>query len=67
MRTELKFVYDDKMHPLSATCSGCGERMPKPPADMKDNADTIVWFSEQYIEHKKLKHPSDDRRRVPRD
>ena len=66
-RTELKFSYDDNMHPIGATCGACGEKMPKPDPDLKDSADIIVWFSEKYIEHRRLKHTLDDRRRVPRE
>ena len=68
--TELKIEYDDEMKPISATCIACGEKMPLPPAklsNLNDSADTIFWFSQRYIEHRKLKHSSDDRRRVPRD
>jgi hypothetical protein len=67
IRTELKIDYDDEMRPISATCTGCGEKMPKPPADLQDSADIVVWSSEKYIEHRKLKHSEDDRRRFPRD
>ena len=67
MRTELHFDYDDRMHPIGATCSACGEWMPRPDPRLKDSAEIILWFSEKYIEHRKLKHSQDDRRRVPRD
>ena len=67
MLSELKIEYDEAMKPISATCTGCGERMPLPPADLQNSADIIVWFSKEYIEHRKLKHSQDDRRRVPRD
>jgi|KBSMisStandDraft_5_1062788.scaffolds.fasta_scaffold29187_5 hypothetical protein len=66
-RTELNVEYDGEMRPISATCTGCREKMPTPPADLIDPADIIVWLSNQYIEHRRLKHSKDDRRRVPRD
>ena len=69
-RTELKIEYDSEMKPVSASCTACGEQMPLPPAKtfyLNDSADTIVWFSEVYIEHRKRKHSQDDRRRMPRD
>jgi len=66
-RTELKFEYDDHARPISATCAACGERMPEPPPDLQNPADIIVWTSEKYIEHRKLKHSQDERRRTPRD
>lgn len=67
MRTELRFVYDESMHPIGATCSACGEKMPKPDPALKNSAEIIMWFSRQYVEHKEEKHSQDDRRRVPRD
>ena len=67
MRTELRFVYDDSMHPIGATCNACGEQMPKPDPALIESADVIMWFSEKYIEHWKVKPSQDDRRRVPRD
>jgi hypothetical protein len=65
-RTELKFDYDDCARPISATCTACGEKMPKPPAELQSPADIIMWSAEKYIEHRKLKHSQDDRRRTPR-
>ena len=67
MRTELQFIYNEHMHPIGATCSKCGEKMPKPDPRLKDSAEIIVSLSEQYLDHKRQKHSSDDRRRVPRD
>jgi len=70
IRTELKIGYDNTMKPISATCIACGEKMPLPPAklyNLNESADTIVWFSERYIEHRRLKHSQDDRRRIRRD
>jgi hypothetical protein len=66
-RTELQIEYNEEMKPISATCTACGEKMPKPPGELQNSADVIVWLSEKYIEHRKLKHSQDDRRRVPRD
>jgi len=66
-RTELKIDYGERMKPISAICTACGEKMLTPPADLENSADIIVWFSEKYVEHRRLKHSQDDRRRVPRD
>jgi hypothetical protein len=64
--TELKVIYDDKMKPICATCTGCGEKMPEPPADLQKSADIIMWLSQKYTEHRSLKHSQEDRRRVSR-
>ena len=66
-RTELKVSYDPEIKPVSGSCTVCGEEMPKSPADLQNPTDIIVWLSDKYIEHKKVKHSHDDRRRVPRD
>jgi len=66
-RTELKIEYDAHMKPIRAICNGCGEKMPLPPADLQKAADIIIWFSNKYLEHRRLKHSNDDRRRLPRD
>jgi hypothetical protein len=60
MRTELRFVYDENMRPISATCTACGERMPKPDPALENSADIIMFFSKKYFEHRNLKHRSDD-------
>ena len=65
-RTELEVNYDPEMKPVSGSCTVCGEKMPRSPADLRDSAEIIVWLSEKYSEHKKLMHSQDDRRRVPR-
>lgn len=67
-QAELTIVYDQEMKPISAMCTGCREHMPTPPAHMANSADIIVWLSERYLEHRKLKHATqDEKRRVPRD
>lgn len=66
-RTELKIEYDGQMKPIRAVCNGCGEKMPLPLADLQNAADIIVWFSNKYLDHRKLKHSNDERRRLPRD
>jgi len=58
MRTELRFVYDDNMRPIGATCSVCGEKMPNPDPALNDSADIIMWFSQEYVAHKNEKHAS---------
>lgn len=58
VRTELRVEYDKEMHPVSATCTSCGEKMPKPPDHLKDSADIIMWLSQRYLEHKEWKHRS---------
>ena len=57
--TELVFTYDENMKPLWAQCSRCGEHMPLPPLNLEDTADIFLWFSGQFLEHKKRKHPPD--------
>jgi len=66
-RTELKVNYDAEMKPVSGSCTVCGEKMPKSPADLQTPAEIIVWLSGKYLEHKKQKHSNDERRRMPRD
>jgi len=56
MRTELAITYDRNMHPLSAKCKGCGEQMRPPAPELKEPVDIILWFSQLYVEHRKLKH-----------
>jgi len=65
--TELKIDYNSEMKPVSASCTGCGEKMPLPPSDLRDSAEIIMWLSMAYLEHRKLKHSQGERRRVPRD
>jgi len=59
-RTELKVDYNKEMKPISARCTGCREPMPTPSPDLVNSADIIVWLSNQYIEHRRLKHSQDD-------
>ena len=66
-RTELRIDYDAQMRANSGSCANCGEKMPRPPAELQNSADIIVWLSEKYVEHRKLKHSNNERRRVPRD
>jgi hypothetical protein len=56
MRTELAITYDTNMYPLSAKCKGCGEQMPPPGSELAEPVDIILWFSQLYVEHRKLKH-----------
>jgi hypothetical protein len=56
MRTELRFAYDENMIQISATCTGRGEKMPTPPCTIKDSAEIVLWLSQRYLEHRKLKH-----------
>lgn len=58
MVPELTIRYDHELHPVSAECSSCGQHMPKPPSDLHDSADTILWFSDHFVEHRKQKHPA---------
>jgi len=66
-RSELNLNFDAEMNPVSGSCSACGEKMPKSPADLRDSAEIIVWLSAKYTEHKMQKHAQEDRRRTPRD
>jgi hypothetical protein len=59
-RAESKIDYDQEMKPVSAMCTACREMMPKPPADIVNSADIILWFSFKFIEHRRLKHLRDD-------
>jgi len=56
MRRELQFIYDPDMRPVSARCSLCSELMPMPPSTLRDAADTVMWMSQRFIEHKRLNH-----------
>jgi len=57
-RTELAISYDDDMLPVSARCTHCGERMPKPVEGLEFPADIVLWFSVRFLEHKRRKHPT---------
>jgi hypothetical protein len=59
-RTELKIEYNKEMKPIRAMCTGCREAMPLAPVDLVNSADIIMWMSNQYIEHRRLKHSQDD-------
>jgi hypothetical protein len=61
LRTELAIVYNSDMFPVSASCTHCGEEMPKPDACLEFPADIVLWFSLQFLEHKRLKHPNSHR------
>jgi hypothetical protein len=56
MRTQLSITYDTYMHPLAAKCKECGEAMRRPGPDLKEPVDIILWFSQLYVEHRRLKH-----------
>ena len=56
MKPELSFTYDADMRPIAGKCTACGEQMPAPPTDPRDNVDTILWLSHHFLIHKKLKH-----------
>jgi hypothetical protein len=58
MIPELTIRYDHDMRPISAECSSCGQRMPAPPSALRNTADTIMWFSDHFIEHRQQKHPA---------
>jgi hypothetical protein len=58
LRTELAISYDEDMFPVSAACTYCGERMPKPVAGLRSRADIILWFAARFLEHKRLRHPT---------
>jgi hypothetical protein len=57
MIPELTIRYDHNLSPVSAQCSSCGQQMPPSPSDLHDSADIVQWFSDHFIEHRKLKHP----------
>ena len=58
MRPELTLQYDSAMLPISGKCSACGEQMPSPPSDPRDNVDAVLWFSHHFLIHRKANHPS---------
>ena len=64
---ELKVEYDPQMLPLFGYCTACGQKMPELPGDLQDSADMIAWWAAIYVEHWKLKHSQEDRRRISRD
>ena len=57
MCSELSFIYDADMRPVSARCSRCRQLMPPPPSALRDAGDMVMWLSQQFIEHKRLKRP----------
>lgn len=57
MIPEVTIRYDYDLRPVSAQCSSCGQPMPKPPSDLHDTAALIMWFSDRFLEHRKLEHP----------
>jgi hypothetical protein len=59
-KAELEIEYDQETNPVSAMCTACREMMPRPPADIVNSADIILWFSFKFIEHRRLKHLRDD-------
>lgn len=56
MRMELAFTYDERMCPISAKCTRCGETMPKPPPDLRLSEEIVAWFAEKFLAHKQQKH-----------
>jgi len=56
MRTALAITYDGFMHPLAAKCRDCGEEMRQPGPELVEPVDIILWFSQLYVEHRRLKH-----------
>ena len=54
--SELVFIYDAEMRPVSAKCSLCGQLMQPPPSTLLDAADMVLWLSQQFLEHKRIKH-----------
>jgi len=64
-RSELAFAYDKNSFPISANCRRCGEEMPKCDPSVIDSADVVLWFAQQYLEHKLRKHASEDPVKAP--
>ena len=58
MVPELAIRYDNNLRPTSAQCSTCGQHMPAPPSEVRDTADVLMWFSDQFVEHRTQKHPT---------
>ncbi|WP_109487510.1 hypothetical protein [Occallatibacter savannae] len=53
---ELAIYLDDAMKPVSGTCNLCGGRMPRPPANLIDSCEIVMWLSAQFLEHKDRCH-----------
>lgn len=64
-RSELAFGYDKNSFPISANCRRCGEEMPKCDPSVIDSAEAVLWFAQQYLEHKLKKHASEDCEETP--
>jgi len=58
MNSELVIRYDDHLQPVSGQCSSCGQQMPKQPSGLQDTTGKIAWLSEQFVAHKRSKHPT---------
>jgi hypothetical protein len=58
MRTKLTFIYDAEMRPVAAKCTRCDRLMLPPPSTLHDAADIVMWLSQRFLEHKRLKHPT---------
>jgi hypothetical protein len=62
-RSELVFEYDATSFVTSAHCSICGEKMPAPDVNLRQSADRVMRFAQQFLEHKNQRHASDAGRR----
>lgn len=58
MNTELAFFYGQGKYPVSAKCRLCGDSMPQSSEELPSLADTVLWLSQRFIEHKQQKHPA---------
>ncbi len=59
IRTELHIDYDNLGNPISAKCTRCGRAMDMPSPNQRFTlpGDIILWFSEQFLRHKRISHP----------
>jgi hypothetical protein len=56
VKPELALSYDAAIHPIAGKCTACGEQMPPPPTDPRDNVDAVLWLSGSFLQHAQLKH-----------
>jgi len=61
LRSELAISWDEKMHPIAARCTWCGDPIPQPEPGLTDAAEIVLWFSKAFLDHKRVKHPNSQR------
>jgi hypothetical protein len=56
-KPELSVCYDRDHYPASATCSACGEEIPKDEPRITFSPKNIKWFADQFKRHLVRMHP----------